>query len=60
MMIGALTAGNQQSLNAASQSTLPEGIPLEAGTSSVGKNISIATGAIDDSVALLFRGLEPR
>lgn len=46
-------AGNQQTENSR-QLVLPESIPLEAGTSSVGKNISMATGPVDEDVEGLF------
>jgi hypothetical protein len=54
MMIGVIGAGNQQVEGNSNKITLPEGIPLEAGTSSVGKKISMATGPIDGEVEGLF------
>lgn len=54
MMIGATSAVHQQESVSQNQTLLPEGIPLEAGTSSVGKNISMATGQIDGDVEGVF------
>lgn len=54
MMIGALSAVQVTQDENPNQPSLPQGIPLEAGTSSVGENISMATGAIDEFVEGVF------
>jgi len=54
MMIGATGTVHQQENASSNHTSLPVGVPLEAGTSSVGKNISMATGQIDGDVEGVF------
>lgn len=54
MMIGAISAGNHQVNDRTTIVSLPKGIPLEAGTASSGKQISMATGPIDGEVEGVF------
>lgn len=54
MMIGAMHASQHDATPSATNPAAPEGLPLEAETAAVGKNISIATGSIDGEVEGVF------